>query len=129
MLNACYRFAPLPLRLVFGAALAYHGFPKLFSAEGHASFRKIMETSGVPNPELAAWLVGLLEFGGGLGIFFGLFVRGLALALFVELAINLGIAATRGSFAPPQAGGQPLPDYESSLLYMGALLSLIITGK
>lgn len=128
MMTNSIRLAPIPLRVVLGAALAYHGYPKLFTADGRASFLKIMEESGVPSPHVAAILVGLLEFGGGLGILTGAFVRPLALAVFVELAINMGIAATRGSFAPPEGGQQPLPEYETSLLYMAGLLSLVILG-
>lgn len=128
MINNCNRLAPIPLRVVLGAALAYHGYPKLFSAEGRASFLKIMQESGVPNPRVAAILVGLLEFGGGLGILTGVFVRTLALAVFVELTINLAIAALRGNFAPPESGQQPLPAYETSLLYMAGLLALVILG-
>src|SRR5438067_2530557 len=111
-------WTPLPLRIVLGSALAYHGFPKLFSAEGHASFEEIMKSSGVPRPELMAWAIGWLEFGGGLFLFGGLRVRWTALAIFIELAINMALATLRGGFAPPQPGQQPLPGYEYSLLYM-----------
>jgi len=121
--------APISVRAAFGGGLAYHGFPKLFSAEGHASFVHIMQGFGVPMPEVAAWLIGILEFFGGLALIFGAFVVTVALMILIELAVNLTMALLHGGFPPPLNPNEPLPGYESSLLYMAGALALWIGGS
>ena len=120
--------APLPVRLIIGGGLAYHGYPKLFTAEGHASFLDIMKESGIPFPELTSWLVAILEFCGGLALFFGAFVVTVALLVSIELAINIIMAIVHGGFPPPLNPDQPLPGYEQSLLYFAGALALMIGG-
>jgi hypothetical protein len=46
--------ASLPVRLVIGGGPADQGYPKLFTAEAHASFLYIMKGSGIPFPEFAS---------------------------------------------------------------------------
>jgi putative oxidoreductase len=122
------KWALLPLRLVFGLGLAYHGFPKLFSRAGHASFIGILQGMGVPLPRVMVWLIGALEFFGGLAIVGGAFTTLVSIAILVEIIINLIGALIRGGFPPPVPGQQPLPGYESSLSYGAAMLALLLGG-
>ena len=120
--------SPVLIRWVFGGGFMLHGYPKLFTAEGHASFLHIMEQLGAPAPQVMAWAVGALEFFGGLALFAGVFVVTVSMVLIVELAINLIVALLRGGFPAPLNPDQPLPGYASSLLYISGLLALAIGG-
>ncbi len=44
--------AALPTRLILGFGFAFHGYGKLFSAEGHAGFVGMLRGIGVPAPEI-----------------------------------------------------------------------------
>jgi putative oxidoreductase len=63
-----HALAPLFLRLVLGFGFLYHGYAKLFAMGGHENFAGMLSGLGVPAPDLMAWLVGVLEFGGGLAL-------------------------------------------------------------
>jgi len=122
------QWAPLPLRLILGLGLAYHGFPKLFSAAGQASFIGMMQSMGVPAPGLMVWVVGILEFVGGLLLVVGAFTGIVSAVIVIEIIINLVVALFRGGFPQPLPGQQPLPGVEVSLVYMAGLLALILGG-
>ncbi len=64
-------WAPLPLRLVVGTGLIVHGGIKLFVEGGHENIVHLIAQLGVPFPSLMGWVVGIVEFGGGLGILLG----------------------------------------------------------
>jgi putative oxidoreductase len=101
----------LLLRLGVGGTMMAHGYPKLFGGPekpppemltkalgpnfakavengGPTNFAEGLEKMGVPQPLLGAYLSGLAEFGGGLGILLGLKTRLAALAVI----FNLGVA-------------------------------------
>jgi putative oxidoreductase len=128
MLKKWSQWAPIPIRIVLGLGLAYHGFPKLFSALGQASFISMLQSMGVPAPGLMVWVIGILEFGGGLLLFLGAFTEIVAAVIVVEIIINLGVALIRGGFPQPLPGQQPLPGVEVSLVYMAGLLAIMLTG-
>lgn len=127
--------APLPLRLILGFGFAYHGFPKLFSAEGHEMFVGMLRGIGVPAPELTAWAVGVLEFVGGIMLILGAWV----LPVSVLLALNMVVAALTvhlpaGFNFMNMTGMGPdgptfgMPGYEVNLLYIAGLLALALGG-
>lgn len=128
MSGSSLRYAPLPLRIFFGLHLAYHGFPKLFSQRGQASFIHILEGMGVPLPSVMVWVIGGLEFGGGLMLLTGALTRLMATVVAGEVIINIVGALIRGGFPEPLPGGDPLPDYQMSLAYLAGMLSLIAAG-
>src|SRR5207247_10871516 len=68
------RWAPVPLRIMLGVGFVYHGWPKLFSSQGHQGFVGMLGALGVPAPEMTAWLVGLAEIVGGVALIVGAFV-------------------------------------------------------
>lgn len=128
-------YAPLPIRLMLGFAFAYHGFPKLFSAEAHQSFVGMLESIGVTTPG-AAYFVGGLEFFGGILLIFGLGVRIIAALGGFEMVVAavmvhrtagfnfIHVVGTTGNGAL-QYG---LPGYEVNLLYLAGFVSLILSG-
>ena len=60
-------WAPLPLRLALGVGLIQHGGIKLFAPGGHANIAHLITQLGVPAADVMGWIVGLVEFVGGLG--------------------------------------------------------------
>src|SRR5262245_7071957 len=98
-------WAPIPLRVVLGIGLIMHGGIKLFGKGGHENIVHLITQLGVPFPGLMGWVVGLVEFGGGLGILLGVFIRissGLN-------ALNVGgllvLATLAGGIPDPLPGG------------------------
>lgn len=127
------RWAMLPLRLIVGYGFLAHGLAKW--NRGPQAFGRLLHLIGVPLPGLSAWLVTLLEIGGGLAILFGIFVAIASIPLIASMlvamftlhihygfsAVNtVGLTASGPVFGPP--------GYEISLLYIAALLALMATG-
>src|SRR5919202_314912 len=112
-------WAPVPVRVVTGGGLAYHGFPKLFTRFGHENIVHLLRESGAPLPEIVAWPIGCLEFFGGLALVAGYRVRPGSALVFGMVGYNLFTELRRGGLPAPLPGGQPLPDTESSAFYGG----------
>ena len=107
----------LVLRLALGASFLFHGYPKL-SDPAHAL--KAFPTYGFPG--YFAYISGLLEvFGGGL-LIVGLFTRGAALLLALEIGLVLGRTIV------PSVGFHAFARYEMPLLLGAMALALATTG-
>jgi putative oxidoreductase len=129
------KWAPLPLRLMIGFGFMYHGFPKLFTADGHGVFVGMLQNLGVPAPVVAAWGVAVVEFVGGVALVLGAFVSVAALLLIIEMLVAMFKVHLAAGFnfvhitgmtdAGPKFG---LPGYEVNLLYIAGLLALLIFG-
>ena len=94
---------PLPLRILLGIGFLVHGAPKLFSAAEHAGFAGMLQQLGIPAAGFLAWVVGFVEFFGGIALAFGLFARLAGAAIFGDMMIAIitvtwanGINATGG---------------------------------
>lgn len=100
------------LRIVVGLLLAFHGAQKLFGAFG-----------GHTQPLLSQlWLAGVIEFGGGLLVAFGLFTWMAALlASALMLAAYYTVHIPRGLW-PIENGG------ELALVYFVAFLFIAVRG-
>lgn len=135
MNSALSKWWPIPLRILVGVGFFSHGFPKLFTAAGHASFTGVLMGLGLPFPDVAAWIVGVVEFFGGLAVLEGAFfsvATGLLivdmLGAMVAMHLRQGLSPLRIvgiSAAGPQLG---MPGTEVNLLYVAALLALFIGG-
>ena len=79
----------LLIRLMAGGSLAFHGYQILFgNIEGAGRF---FESLGFDNGLLWAWVVGILEFGGGLLLALGLLTRIAAATILVFLVVAIVI--------------------------------------
>jgi putative oxidoreductase len=115
----------LVARLGLGFVLTYHGFVKVFSVpipgfEGlptMSMFQGYVGQLGFPAPELLAWIVGLIEFLGGIALILGAFTSLAAWLVIIEFAVIL-LWVKRLSF--------PLADVDL-LVFSNALL-LAMTG-
>ena len=129
------KFAQLPVRIILGIGFVYHGFPKLFSTEGHAMFHGMLQQIGVPAADLMSWAVGALEFLGGLALIAGALVKITSLLLTINMVVALFTVHLPSGFSfmnitamtdsGPQFG---MPGYEVPLLYIAGLLALVIGG-
>src|SRR5215204_7734886 len=111
----------LLLRLGAGVTLMAHGYPKLFG--GPESFAQVLAQMGVPEPQVAAVLAGLAEFGGGLGLALGLGTRPAGLLA----AANMAVAARKAHW-PQGFYGQGGYEFPVLLGVVGAALTLTGPG-
>lgn len=127
------RWALVPVRLMVGFGFAAHGLAKL--GRGPEHFAVILQTLGVPVPNLAAWVTSLLELAGGLSLMAGLAVVPLAAPLAVVMLtamfgihLRYGFSSIRLE-ALTSAGARFGPvGYELNLLYLAGLLALGLGG-
>jgi putative oxidoreductase len=107
----------LLLRVALGASFIFHGYPKLSDPA-----RALKAISGYGFPGYFAYVFGILEvFGGGL-VIAGLFTRGVALLL----AIEVGLVLSRTIM--PSVGVYAFGRYEMPLLLGAMALALVTTG-
>ncbi|HVA93489.1 MAG TPA: DoxX family protein [Candidatus Dormibacteraeota bacterium] len=107
----------LVLRAVLGASFIYHGLPKLNNT---AHVMKVFTGYGFPS--YFVYISGILEvFGGGL-LLAGLFTRGVALLLAIEMGVVLGQVKF------PSTGIYAYGQYELPLLLGAMALALVTTG-
>lgn len=128
-------WAPIPLRLILGFGFAYHGYPKLFTQEGHEMFVGMLKDIGVPAAGVVSWGVAAVEFFGGLALILGAFVAVAAALNVVNMLVAMITVHLPQGFnfmnitgmteQGPQFG---MPGYEVNLLYIAGLLALILGG-
>lgn len=128
------RWAPLLLRLIVGFGFAQHGIAKLL--RGPDAFAAVLQTLGVPGPHLMAWLTILTELIGGIALIMGAFVTVVSLPLAVILLVAIFTVHLPYGFssikliAVTAAGARFGPvGYETNLLYLACLASLVLGGS
>ena len=112
----------LPIRLVIGLVFAMHGGQKLF-VYGAAGTATAMSHMGIPLPVIAAWVAIIVEFIGGLAIFFGVWARWPAWLLAVEMLIVILFVKLHGGFFTPRG-----IELELTLLAGAVTIALLGTG-
>ncbi len=122
--TAVWSWGPLVLRLGVGVTFVMHGYPKLFPA-GPAGFAGLLRNLTFPAPEFLAWIVGIVEFVGGIAMILGLFVRYVGVLMAIEMLVTSVRVKMPGGvpFISPKGTGWEL-DF---LLFMGAL-ALVFLG-
>jgi len=128
------RWSVMPLRVIVGYGFMAHGYAKVMNGPDH--FAASLHALGVPAPQLMAWVTIGFELLGGLAMLIGAWIPFVS----VPLAVILFVAAStvhlpygfcsiklRGvTAAGPQFGP---PGYETNLLYLAALLTLVVGGS
>jgi putative oxidoreductase len=123
------------IRFCVGAIIAYHGYPKIFAggAAGLSGF--LSGKLGLEPALLWAWLIALVEFGGGIMIAIGLFTRLASFALVIEfLVIVFVIKWANGmiAFAPkaiqPGFAGLSAGGFEFEMLLGLCCLAFLFGG-
>jgi putative oxidoreductase len=128
------RWAALPLRLIVGYGFIAHGYAKVMNGPDH--FAASLQGLGVPAPHLMAWATIGLELLGGLAVLVGAYIPLISLPLSVILLVAAitvhlpygfsSIKLRAVTAAGPQFGP---PGYETNLLYIAALATLVLGGS
>lgn len=128
------RWAPIPLRLIVGYGFMAHGYAKI--ARGPEHFVGILHAIGVPAPEVMAWATILVELIGGLAVLVGAFVSIVSVPMAAILLVATFTVHVPNGFssiklqAVTVAGAQfGQPGYETDLLYLACLATLVLGGS
>ena len=124
----------VPLRVVVGYGFIAHGMAKL--SRGPHGFAEILQSLGVPAPDVLAWATILVEVVGGVLVVLGAFVRVASLPMAVVLIVAMVTVHLPHGFssiklvAVTDAGAQfGPPGYEVNLLYLACLAALVVGGS
>lgn len=128
------RWAALPLRLIVGYGFVAHGYAKVINGPDH--FAASLQGLGVPAPHLMAWATIGLELLGGFAVLLGAYIPLISLPLVVILLVAVFTVHLPYGFSSiklravtaegPQFGP---PGYETDLLYIAALATLVLGGS
>ena len=123
----------IPLRAIVGYGFMAHGYAKVMNGPDH--FAASLQALGVPAPQLMAWVTIGFELLGGLAILIGAWIPFVSVplamillvaAITVHLPYGFSSIKLRAvTAAGPQFGP---PGYETNLLYLAALVTLVVGG-
>lgn len=122
------QWAPLPLRLVLGIGMMQAGYPKLFIPAGRENIAHLLAELGIPLPQIMGYVVGLVEFVGGLAILLGLLLVVAAGLNAISITTLLILSFIRGGMPQPLPGGDPFPDFRLAVLILTGMLTLVLLG-
>jgi putative oxidoreductase len=121
------------LRLIVGYGFIAHGYAKIMNGPDH--FAASLRGLAVPAPHVMAWITITFELLGGLAVLVGAWIPLVSLplaAILLVAAITVHLPYGFSSIklravtaAGPQFGP---PGYETDLLYLAALATLVIGG-
>src|SRR6266446_8361328 len=127
------RWAPIPLRLIVGLGFMEHGFAKL--SKGPDAFAAILHALAVPAPHFMTWVSILTELLGGLAILLGAFVPLVSLPMAALLLVAIftvhlpyGFSSIKLMAVTPAGAQFGPPGYETDLLYVACLATLVLGG-
>ena len=130
------KYWPLSLRIILGIAFMYHGAPKLFSAAGHAGFVGMLQQIGIPAAGFMAWVVGFVEFFGGIALIIGFLTAEASVLLGIDMLVALFTVHLPQGFSfinikgmTPEGPQFGMPGVEVNLLYLAGLIALLIGGS
>jgi len=128
------QWAALPLRLIVGYGFIVHGYAKVMS--GPDRFAASLHALGVPASHVMAWLTIAFELAGGFAVLIGAWIPIISVPLGVILLVAAvtvhlpygfsSIKLREVTAAGPQFGP---PGYETDLLYLAALATLVLGGS
>ena len=111
------------LRVIVGIVFLAHGGQKLF-VWGFSNVAGFFGQVGIPFPMLAAIVVTLVEFLGGLALLLGLFSRWAAIPLAINMLVAILVVHLRGGFFVPEG-----VEFTLTLLAANVALALLGSGE
>jgi len=128
------RCAAVPLCLIVGYGFMAHGYAKIMHGPEH--FVSVLHAIGVPAPELMGWATILVELVGGLAVLAGAFVPLVsapmaAVLLVATFTVHLPYGFSSVKLLAVSAAGAQFgpPGYETNLLYLACLTTLVLGGS
>lgn len=106
----------LVLRLL-GATFATHGFTKLFDG-GRQNIVELIDSHGLPLPEVLAWAASIAEFLGGILIVVGLYTRVSATFCAITMAVAAFVIHGDNGFGK----------MELALIYLIGFIAIALVG-
>ncbi|MEA2347463.1 MAG: putative oxidoreductase [Thermoleophilaceae bacterium] len=95
-----------------------------FRTMGTAGFGDSLGAVGVPIPQVFSYLVLALEIFGGLGVVFGLFARGFAFLLMIDMIMAIVLVTSKIGFMSPDGHSGA----EVNTMLIGAFLAILLAG-
>lgn len=124
----------LPLRLIVGYGFMEHGYAKL--VRGPENFVTILHALGVPAPLLLGWATIGAELVCGLMILVGLLIPLASIPMVVTLLVAIftvhlpnGFSSIKLLSVDAMGAHFGQPGYETDLLYLACLLTLVLGGS
>lgn len=111
------------LRVTLGVIFVTHGLPKIMGGVG--GFEGMLAEMGVPLAGIMAWVVTLLEVGGGLALIAGFLVTAFSLLLSFHMLMGIFLVHLSNGWyvVGPGSGGA-----EFNVLLIAGLLTLVLAG-
>ena len=128
------RWSAVPLRLIVGYGFVAHGVAKVMNGPAH--FADLLQALGVPAAPVMAWLTIGFELIGGVAVLAGAWISLMSIplaAILLVAAVTVHLPYGFSSIklrAVTKAG--PVfgpPGYETDLLYLAALTTLVLGGS
>lgn len=115
------------LRVVLGVIFLTHGLPKLMG--GVSGLEGMLGNLGVPLAGLMAWVVTLLEVGGGLALIAGFLVTPFSLLLSFHMLMGIFLVHLQaGWYVLGSRAQHPPGGAEFNVLLIAGLLTLVLAG-
>jgi putative oxidoreductase len=128
------RWSAIPLRLIVGYGFVAHGYAKIAGGPDH--FAAMLGGLGVPAPHVMAWCTIVIELAGGLAVLAGACIPLVsiplaAVLLVAAITVHLPYGFTSIKLRAVTAAGPQFgpPGYETNLLYLAALATLVLGGS
>jgi putative oxidoreductase len=119
VLDRYAEYNPLLLRLALGIVMVAHGADKVGGVSGFAGF---LDSMGIPIAIVFAWIVTVVELGGGLLILAGVLTRYAALLFAVDMAVASVLVHLPNGFWASDGG------YELTLVLFLVAIALALQG-
>lgn len=115
-------WGPVLIRLAVGLVMVIHGLGKLFgvgpAAMSISQFTGFLDTLGLPAASVLAWIVAVVELGGGVLILLGVFTRLAALIIAIDMVVATVLVHLPEGYS----------DSELTIVLCLAALSLVVSG-
>jgi putative oxidoreductase len=126
-------WAAIPLRLIVGYGFIAHGYAKI--ARGPVYFIDTLHALGVPWPGVMGWATILIELIGGFAVLIGALIplisaplAAILLVAAVTVHLPYGFSSIKLQSVTKDGPQFGKPGYETSLLYLAGLATLVLGG-
>ena len=128
------RWSVVPLRLIVGYGFVAHGAAKVMNGPSH--FADSLHALGVPAASVMSWLTISFELVGGVAVLAGAWIPLVsvplaAILLVAAITVHLpyGFSSIKLRAVTKEGPQFGPPGYETDLLYLAALATLILAGS